>query len=132
MGQEVEQCLCLLNAVCENLLAAHLIRARLRQQGSDYHYKNPQALQQTEAFIEQSLLSFLQGMYGERMNSDSKHAFLRKRLELNSPAYKRWLTRAAVEVLTGPPNSPLKANLTGPLSRTALLFIATGTVTPCI
>ena len=99
---EMEQCLCLLNAVCENLLAAHLIRARLRQQGADYHYKNPEALQQTEAFIEQSLLSFLQGMYNQ-----SERDFLRERLELDTPAYKRWLARAAVETVYWTAKQPL-------------------------
>ena len=96
---ELEQSFCLVNAVCENLLAANLIRARLRQIGSDYHYKNPQACQQTEAFIEQTLLSFLKGMYAERMQSDNDSAFLRKRLELDKPAYERWLRRAAAEML---------------------------------
>ena len=96
---ELEQPLCLLNAVCENLLAAHLIRARLRQQGSDYHYKNREAVQQTQTFIEKTLLSFLKGMYAERMHSDSDSAFLRQRLELDKPAYERWLARTAVETL---------------------------------
>ena len=96
---ELEQCLCLVNAVCENLLAAHLIRARLRQSGSDYHYKNPEARKQNQAFIEQSLLSFLQGMYGDRIQSDSAHCFLLERLEIDESGYKRWLARAALETL---------------------------------
>ena len=118
---EVEQCLCLLNAVCENLLAAQLIRVRLRQTGSDYHYKNTKAQQQTEAFIEQTLISFLKGMYGGPMDStdnsdstDSDRHFLCERLEFEAPAYKRWLARAAAEVLywtaqqpdTESPNQP--------------------------
>ena len=132
---EVEQCLCLMNSVCENLLAAQLIRARLRQSGSDYHYKNPKARQQTETFIERTLISFLKGMYGDRMDSndsndstDSRRTFLGKRLELDAPAYKRWLSRAAGEVLywtaqqpdpespDQPPfadNSPLYSHLDG-------------------
>ena len=96
---EVEHCLCLVNAICENLIAAHLIRARLRQSGRDYHYKNPEALQQTKTFIEQSLLSFLQGLYGDRIQSDSDRSFLLARLELDEPAYERWLARTAVEIL---------------------------------
>ena len=96
---ELEQCLCLVNAVCENLLAAHLIRARLRQQGADYHYKNPTALQQTETFIEQTLLSFLQGMYADRIESPCERSFLRKWLGLGANGYDEWLSRAAVEIL---------------------------------
>ena len=96
---ELEQCFSLANAVCENVLAANLIRARLRQSGSDYHYQNPAALQQTQTFIEQSLLSFLKGMYGDRMTSDSERSFLHKLLGLNEAAYKRWLSRATVEML---------------------------------
>ena len=96
---EVEQCLCLVNAVCENLLAAHLIRARLRQAGADYHYKNPEARRQTETFIEQSMTSFLKGMYGDRVQSDNDRDFLRERLELDEAAYTRWLSRSALEIL---------------------------------
>ena len=96
---ELEQCFCLLNAVCENLLAAHLIRARLRQSGSDYHYKNGEAQQQNQAFIEQSLVSFLKGMYGDRQNRDSDSTFLRQWLGLKEPFYAKWLSRAAVEIL---------------------------------
>ena len=96
---EVEQCLCLVNAICENLLAANLIRARLRQTGSAYHYQNPEALQQTKTFIEQTLICFLKGMYGYRMQSDSDRCFLRERLQLDKLTYDRWLSRTAVEML---------------------------------
>ena len=96
---EQEQCICLLNAVCENLLAANLIRARLRQTAPDYHYKNPEAQKQNQAFIEKTLLSFLEGMYTGQMEGGCDCNFLRERLELDAPAYKRWLGRAAVEVL---------------------------------
>ena len=96
---ELEQCLSLVNAVCENLIAVHLIRARLRQQGCDYHYQNPEALQQTKTFIEQSFLSFLKGLYSDCMQSDSDRSFLLARLELDEPAYERWLARTAVEIL---------------------------------
>ena len=96
---EVAQCLSLANAVCENLLAAHLIRARLRQNGSDYHYKNPEAVQQTEAFIEKTLLSFLKGMYGDRMANERDVVFLHKRLKQDKAAYDEWLTQTAAEVL---------------------------------
>ena len=96
---ELEQCLSVLNAVCENLLAAHLVRARLRQTGSDYHYKNPEALQQNQAFIEQSLLCFLKGMYGDRQNRDNDCRFLCERLGLDRAAYNRWLSRTALEIL---------------------------------
>ena len=96
---ELEQSLCLVNAVCENLLAAHLIRARLRQPSSDYHYQNPKALQQTKTFIEQTLVSFLNGMYGDCQKRDSDSTFLCKWLGLKEPFYALWLSRAAVEIL---------------------------------
>ena len=96
---ELEQCFCLANAVCENLLAANLIRARLRQPGADYHYKNPEARRQTETFIEQTFLSFLKGLYGDRMQSERDATFLYKRLALDKPAYEQWLSRTAVEIL---------------------------------
>ena len=96
---ELEQCLCLMNAVCENLLAANLIRARLRQQGCDYHYKNPEAQRQNQAFIEQTLLAFLKGMYAERMACDNDSAFLRRRLKVDKASYEEWLSRAAAEML---------------------------------
>ena len=98
-GPEVEQCFCLANAICENLIAAQLIRARLRQQSPDYHYKNPEAQQQNQAFIEQSLICFLKGMYGERLKGERERDFLRERFELDKPAYKEWLARTAVEIL---------------------------------
>ena len=96
---EVGQCLSLVNAVCENLLAANLIRARLRQSGSDYHYKNPEAVQQNQAFIERTLLCFLKGMYGDRMESEHDATVLHKRLKLDRAAYEKWLSRTAVEML---------------------------------
>ena len=121
---ELEQCFCLANAVCENLLAAHLIRARLRQSSSEYHYKNPVARQHNQAFIEQTLLSFLKGMYGDRMPSEHDTTFLHKQLELDKPAYEEWLSRTAVEILywtakQPDPESPNRApfeNTCGPYS----------------
>ena len=56
-------------------------------------------MQQTETFIEQTLLSFLKGMYGERMQSDNDSAFLRQWLGLKESSYATWLSRAAVEIL---------------------------------
>ena len=129
---EVEQSLSLLNAVCENLIAANLIRARLRQTGSDYHYKNPEAQKQSQAFIEQTLLAFLKGMYAERLDStESARLFLRARLGLDEPNYARWLSRATVDRCTGRPNSPVLPNLTCPPSRTPVFLTATRMATPC-
>ena len=38
-------------------------------------------------------------MYGNRRQSERDLAFLRQRLALDNPAYKRWLARTAVEML---------------------------------
>ena len=96
---QLMQCFGLVNAVCENLVAAHLIRARLHQESSAYHYKNPKACEQAATFIEKTLLCFLKGMYGDRIKSDSDRSFLLDRLNLDKPTYERWLWSCAAQTL---------------------------------
>ena len=52
------QNLALANAICENILAALLLRSRLRQQFEDYHYQNDQTqLQKRQTSLSQRVMS---------------------------------------------------------------------------
>ncbi|WOG26500.1 hypothetical protein [Endozoicomonas sp. 8E] len=95
---EVLQRLSFVNSLCENLLAAVLLRARLRRDSKDYHYQNQQAVEETENFIEQLLNEYLSGLLAKE-----KEWLPRSRLQefmgLDDTAYRSWLKRTAEEIL---------------------------------
>ncbi|WBA80846.1 hypothetical protein [Endozoicomonas sp. GU-1] len=78
------QNLALANAICENILAALLIRSRLRQQFEDYHYQNPEAVTETARLIE---------------SVNPPENYLKKKLQITDAGYHQWLQRAAQELV---------------------------------
>ena len=100
--ESVSQRLALANAIAENMLAANLLRARLRQQFSDYHYKNTAAIEQTKDFIASTLNQFLAGVATASTPTTLKQrpeSLLQAALAVNDDDYQTWLTRAATEVV---------------------------------
>ncbi|WP_252176711.1 hypothetical protein [Endozoicomonas sp. 4G] len=95
---EVLQRLSFANALGENLVAAVLLRSRLRRDSPDYYYQNPQALKETETFIEQLLNEYLSGLFAaekERQPTSRLQSFMK----FDDTQYRAWLTRSAQEIL---------------------------------
>ncbi|WP_252176593.1 hypothetical protein [Endozoicomonas sp. 4G] len=95
---EVLQRLSFANALCENLLAAVLLRSRLRRDSPDYYYKNKQAVAETENFIEQLLNEYLSGLFAKEKEVQPKPR-LQTLMGLGDSKYRSWLTRTAQEIL---------------------------------
>ncbi|WP_257280155.1 hypothetical protein [Endozoicomonas sp. ISHI1] len=95
---EVLQRLSFANAMCENLLAAVLLRSRLRRDSPDYFYQNPKTLKETENFIEQLLNEYLSGLFAKEIEVQPKPR-LQKIMQLDDGKYRSWLTRTAQEIL---------------------------------
>ncbi|WP_257266309.1 hypothetical protein [Endozoicomonas sp. ONNA2] len=93
------QNLALANAICENILAALLIRSRLRQQFEDYHYQNPEAVAQTARFIESVCNEFLSGFNTSISSVNPPENYLKKMLQVTDADYQQWLQRAAQELV---------------------------------
>ena len=83
------------NSLCENVLAAVLIRSRLRQQDPDYHIDNPDAVKETAAFIQRACGQFVAGMYAEAERPDLLPALM----QFNDFHFQNWLDRATREVV---------------------------------
>ncbi|WP_448216233.1 hypothetical protein [Endozoicomonas sp. 2B-B] len=95
---EVMQRLSFANALCENLLAAVLLRSRLRRDSPDYHYQNQRAVEETENFIEQLLNEYLSGLLAKEKESPSKSR-LQELMGLDEDTYRSWLNRTAREII---------------------------------
>ena len=95
---EVIQRLSFANALCENLLAAVLLRSRLRRDSQDYYYQNQQAVKETENFIEQLLNEYLSGFLAKEKELQPKSR-LQEFMGLDDTKYSSWLTRSAQEIL---------------------------------
>ncbi|MBO9482619.1 hypothetical protein [Salinisphaera sp. G21_0] len=95
---EVIQRLSFANALCENLLAAVLLRSRLRRDSQDYYYQNQQAVEETENFIEQLLNEYLSGFFAKEKELQPKSR-LQEFMGLDDTKYRSWLTRSALEIL---------------------------------
>ena len=91
----VGQKLAFANIICENLLAAILVRCRLRQQRPDYHMDNPKAVHETMLFIEKACWQFVVGMEGQPGSPE----LLPRWMRLSDDHYRHWLERTACEVL---------------------------------
>ncbi|WP_157794298.1 DUF4116 domain-containing protein [Endozoicomonas ascidiicola] len=89
--EQVNQCLAFANCMMDNLLAALLIRSRLRQHSSGYHYKNNATITETANFISATITAFMEGM--------GRSASLSQHLLLTEDACQQWLTRCAEEIL---------------------------------
>ena len=92
---EVSQRIALANSICEIIVSAVLVRSRLRQGFAGYHYKNPQALKETAAFVESVCNQFLSGL----MPSSGTLNHLQSLLGREDHEYQSWLGRVAQEVL---------------------------------
>ena len=87
--------LALANTLCENLLAAVLVRSRLRQQSPDYHIDNSHAVHATMSFIERACQQFVIGMGGQSGSDDLLPALMQS----THDHFQIWLERAAREVV---------------------------------
>ncbi|WOG26495.1 hypothetical protein [Endozoicomonas sp. 8E] len=105
---EVMQRLSFVNALCENLLAAVLLRARLRRDSPDYHYQNQQAVEETENFIEQLLNEYLSGLLAKEKESPPRPR-LQELMGLDDDTYRAWLKRIAREILYWTARQPREA-----------------------
>ncbi|WP_257297299.1 DUF4116 domain-containing protein [Endozoicomonas sp. YOMI1] len=92
---KVSQRIALANSICEIIVAAVLVRSRLRQGGAGYHYKNPLALRETATFVESACNGFLSGL----MPSSGTLNHLQSLLDREDHEYQAWLGRVAQEVL---------------------------------
>ncbi len=95
---EVLQRLSFANALCENLLAAVMLRSRLRRNSPDYHYQNQQTVKETENFIEQLLNEYLSGLLAKEKEWLPKSR-LPEFMGVHPTTYRSWLTRTAEEIL---------------------------------
>ncbi|MFK0570132.1 hypothetical protein [Endozoicomonas sp.] len=105
--QDVNQRICYANCMGEILLAAILLRSRMRRDAPDYHYKNKAAIDSLMQFIETSFNRFLNGLKTE--------ADLQALLSLDGADYHQCLKRAAREILywtaKQPSESPDEENI---------------------
>ncbi|WP_422462608.1 DUF4116 domain-containing protein [Endozoicomonas sp. ALB115] len=92
---KVSQRIALANSICEIIVSAVLVRSRLRQGFAGYHYKNPQALNETAAFVESACNQFLLGL----MPTAAAPISLRFLLGRDDNEYQAWLVRVAQEIL---------------------------------
>ncbi len=95
---EVLQRLSFANALCENLLAAVMLRSRLRRDSPDYHYQKEQTVKETEHFIEQLLNEYLSGLLAKEKECQPESR-LPEFMGVDSATYRSWLTRTAQEIL---------------------------------
>ena len=87
--------LTLANTLCENVLAAVLVRSRLRQPSPDYHIDNATAVRDTMSFIETACRQFVIGMTGQSNSSDLLPALMQR----THDDFQIWLKRAAQEMV---------------------------------
>lgn len=85
----------LANAICEAIVAALLIRSRLRQQYDGYHYRNSQCLKETVVFVESACNQLLRGL----MIPEGSDNPLKQLLGRDDAEYQQWLDRAALEIV---------------------------------
>ena len=96
--QEVGQRLAVASTLCDNVLAAILIRSRLRQQDADYHYSKSEALAETARFIEAVCDHLLSGLAGQS-KGEVQAGITRQTMAQGPDYYDAWLQRAAFEVV---------------------------------
>ena len=91
----VHQKLAFASIICDNLLAAILVRSRLRQQSPDYHIDNSTAVRDTMDFIEEACRQFAIAMAGYSDRPD----LLANVMRIDNDDFYNWLKRAASEVV---------------------------------
>ena len=95
---EIGQRLAVVSTLCDNVLAAILIRSRLRQQDSDYHYKLDRAMDATMRFIGDVCDHLLTGLAGKDKR-EKQTGITRLVLGVDKEYYDQWLHRAALEIV---------------------------------
>ena len=108
--EAVIQRLAMVEAIGENMIAALLLRSRLRQQWPSYHYRNRQAVEQTGQFVEQALNHFLAGFY----QTPVRQWQLRELMAINPEEYRNWRQRCAQEICYWTAAQPHRSTPTRP------------------
>ena len=94
----VGQRLAVAGTLCDNVMAAILIRSRLRQKDAGYHYKKEQAVDDTARFIGDVCDHLLTGLAG-RAKAQVQPGITCKTMALDKQIYDQWLRRAALELI---------------------------------
>ena len=92
------QRLAVASTLCDNVMAALLIRSRLRQQDCDYHYKSDQTVDETAHFIGAVCDHLLTGLAGRGIK-EVQPGTTRTTMALSPQGYRAWLRRAASEMV---------------------------------
>ena len=92
------QRLAVASTLCDNVMAAILVRSRLRQDDGNYHYKKEQALAETACFIGSVCDHLLTGLAGKG-KGQLQPGITRKAETFKTHNYDQWLHRAALEIV---------------------------------
>ena len=95
---EIGQRLAVVSTLCDNVMAAILIRSRLRQQDAGYHYRKSKVVAQTARFIGDVCDHLLSGLAGKGKD-DLQPGITCATLALDKEVYNAWLQRAALEIV---------------------------------
>ena len=95
---QIGQRLAVVSTLCDNVMAAILIRSRLRQQDSGYHYSHNETVAETARFIGDVCDHLLSGLAGKG-KSEVLPGMTRKTMTQGKKAYGNWLKRAAFEIV---------------------------------
>ena len=96
--QEIGQRLAVVSTLCDNVLAAILVRSRLRQWDADYHYSKSKVLAATACFINDVCDHLLGGLAG-KSKSEVQPGITRKTMGFKKAEYDAWLQRTAFEIV---------------------------------
>ena len=92
------QRLAVAGTLCDNVMAAVLIRSRLRQQDGNYHYRKGRAVADTACFIDAVCDHLLTGLAGKG-KGELQPGITRKMMGFEKPQYEQWLHRTAFEIV---------------------------------
>ena len=95
---EVGQRLAVVSTLCDNVMAAILIRSRLRQQDWSYHYRQSEAVADTARFISDVCDRLLTGLAGKGKD-EVQLGITAKTMGYTQVQYGEWLQRTALEIV---------------------------------
>ena len=95
---ETGQRLAVVSTLCDNVMAAVLVRSRLRQHDANYHYKKSEALAATARFIGDVCDCLLTGLAGKG-KEEVQTGICAKIMRIKGVKYDQWLWRAALEIV---------------------------------
>ena len=116
------QRLAVASTLCDNMMAAILVRSRLRRDDGNYHYKKEQAVDDTADFIGTVCDHLLTGLAGKGKD-EVQAGITRYTMALNGQDYDDWIVRAAEEIIywtarqadpNGPPAAVSDPSTNGP------------------